>query len=183
MLVKDDEIILKNGRKAVVRPLGRRDINEMIEFDSKIIHESDYIIFDDYSSVDEKRKEHEYYSLVLNYVMAKLSLLLGVFIEDKLVAQGYFGPVNDTEHRSSIEIVVLKEYQNNGIATYLLNHLIRIAKSKGVEQMEANVVTLNEFGIRLCRRAGFKDIAIIPHALKLEDNKYYDSYYFIKDLL
>ena len=49
MIVKDDEIILKNGRKAVVRPLGRRAINEMIEFDSKIIHESDYIIFDDYS--------------------------------------------------------------------------------------------------------------------------------------
>ena len=38
MIVKDDEIVLKDGRKAVVRSLGRRDINEMIEFDSKIIH-------------------------------------------------------------------------------------------------------------------------------------------------
>lgn len=182
MIVKEQEIILKDGRKAIVRSLGSKDLKEMEVFDSIVIHESDYIIFDDYSSVDEKRKEHEYYSLVLNYVMSKLSLLLGVFVEGKLVAQGYFGPVNDTEHRSNLEIVVLKDYQNNGIATYLMNSLLRIAKSKGIEQMEANVVTLNEFGVRLCESAGFKNIAIIPHALKLENDRYYDSYYFIKEL-
>lgn len=181
MLAKDENIVI-NDKNIVIRCIGENDIDTMTVFDNTIIHESNYIVFDDYSSFTITKREHEYRSLIMNYLFSKKSLLLGAFIDSTLIAECYFGPVNDSDHRASIEVVVLKQYQNIGVATALFNKAFARLKVCKIEQVEAMVVKENEYGIKLMNRFGFKVCGTIPHAIKINEMSYYDGLYFVKDL-
>jgi GNAT superfamily N-acetyltransferase len=69
------------------------------------------------------------------------------------------------EHDSSYELafIVSEEYQGKGIASFLLEHLMKIAVSRGVEVMTANVLYENSKMIKVFKRNPRK------HTLAVED--------------
>ncbi|MFW9799426.1 MAG: GNAT family N-acetyltransferase [Candidatus Thorarchaeota archaeon] len=73
-------------------------------------------------------------------------------------------------HKNEAEFALLvqDDYQNKGIGTYMLNHLMRIAKSKGVGAFVAHVHPKNVPMIRILHKTG----KVIESKLKMEDDEY-----------
>ena len=59
-------------------------------------------------------------------------------------------------------------YQGMGIGTFILNHLMRIAKSKGVEAFIAYVHPQNQPMIRFIHRTG----KVVESKLSIQDEEY-----------
>jgi len=71
-------------------------------------------------------------------------------------------------NKAEFALLVKDEYQGIGIGTFLLNHLMRIAKSKGVEAFIAFVHPQNQPMIRFIHRTG----KVVESKLSIEDEEY-----------
>lgn len=76
--------------------------------------------------------------------------------------------LNRSTNEAEFALLVKDEYQNRGIGTYLLNHLMRIAKSKGVDAFIAYVHPQNQPMIRFIHKTG----KVVESKLSLQDEEY-----------
>ncbi len=76
--------------------------------------------------------------------------------------------LNRSTNEAEFALLVQDEYQGMGIGTFLLNHLMRIAKSKGVEAFIAFVHPQNQPMIRFIHRTG----KVVESKLSIEDEEY-----------
>ncbi|MBD3405428.1 MAG: GNAT family N-acetyltransferase [Candidatus Lokiarchaeota archaeon] len=76
--------------------------------------------------------------------------------------------LNRNTNEAEFAIVVQDEYQGKGIGTFLLNHLMRIAKSKGVDAFIAYVHPRNQPMIRFLHKTG----KIVESKMSLADEEY-----------
>ena len=71
-------------------------------------------------------------------------------------------------NEAEFALLVKDEYQNRGIGTYLLNHLMRIAKSKGIDAFIAYVHPQNQPMIRFIHKTG----KVVESKISLQDEEY-----------
>lgn len=64
------------------------------------------------------------------------------------------------EQSELIDINVLNEYQNNGIASKLMEFMLNDLKSKNVKEITLEVNMFNDNAIHLYKKYGFKEIGI-----------------------
>jgi acyl-CoA hydrolase/GNAT superfamily N-acetyltransferase len=76
--------------------------------------------------------------------------------------------LNRSTNEAEFALLIRDEYQGKGIGTFLLNHLMRIAKSKGVDAFIAFVHPQNQPMIRFIHRTG----KVVESKLSLEDEEY-----------
>lgn len=76
--------------------------------------------------------------------------------------------LNRSTNEAEFALLVQDEYQNKGIGTYLLNHLMRIAKSKGVDAFIAYVHPQNQPMIRFIHKTG----KVVESKISLRDEEY-----------
>ncbi len=76
--------------------------------------------------------------------------------------------LNRSTNEAEFALLVQDEFQGKGIGTYILNHLMRIAKSKGVEAFIAFVHPQNQPMIRFIHRTG----KVVESKLSIEDEEY-----------
>jgi acyl-CoA hydrolase/GNAT superfamily N-acetyltransferase len=86
---------------------------------------------------------------------------------EKIVAAGRY-LLNRSTNQAEFALLVKDEYQNRGIGTFLLNQMMRIAKSKGVNAFIAYVHPKNVPMINFIHRTG----KVIESRLSIEDNQY-----------
>jgi RimJ/RimL family protein N-acetyltransferase len=76
--------------------------------------------------------------------------------------------LNRNTNEAEFALLVQDEYQNRGIGSFLLSHLMRIAKSKGVKSFIAYVHPRNQPMIRFLHKTG----KIIESKLSIQDDEY-----------
>lgn len=76
--------------------------------------------------------------------------------------------LNRNTNEAEFALLVQDEFQGKGIGTFLLNHLMRIAKSKGVEAFVAYVHPQNQPMIRFIHRTG----KVVESKLSIQDEEY-----------
>ncbi|MGQ4912180.1 MAG: GNAT family N-acetyltransferase [Candidatus Thorarchaeota archaeon] len=76
--------------------------------------------------------------------------------------------LNRSTNEAEFALLIQDEYQNRGIGTFLLNHLMRIAKSKGVEAFIAYVHPQNQPMIRFIHRTG----KVVESKMSIQDDEY-----------
>lgn len=76
--------------------------------------------------------------------------------------------LNRSTNEAEFALLVQDEYQGRGIGTFLLNHLMRIAKSKGVDAFIAYVHPQNQPMIRFLHKTG----KVIESNLSIQDEEY-----------
>ncbi|PEJ56751.1 MULTISPECIES: GNAT family N-acetyltransferase [unclassified Bacillus (in: firmicutes)] len=83
------------------------------------------------------------------------------------------------EHKGKIESVYVSSRARKMGAGYLLiEEVIHLAKSLGLEQLTLNIIEGNETAKNLYEKLGFKTFAKTPNSLKL-DNEYWDQEHMI----
>ena len=86
---------------------------------------------------------------------------------EKIVGAGRYLLTRST-NQAEFALLVMDGYQNRGIGTFLLNQMMRIAKSKGVNAFIAYVHPKNVPMINFIHRTG----KLIESKLSIEDNQY-----------
>jgi acyl-CoA hydrolase/GNAT superfamily N-acetyltransferase len=86
---------------------------------------------------------------------------------EKIIGAGRY-LLNRNTNEAEFALLVQDEYQGKGIGTFLLNHLMRIAKSKGVEAFIAFVHPQNQPMIRFIHKTG----KVVESKLSIQDEEY-----------
>ena len=86
------------------------------------------------------------------------------------------------KHRASVAIALYQKYTGMGIGRAMLEKIIAIAKDKGIEQLELEVVATNERAIGLYKSVGFEICGTMPNNMKYKDGTYADMYWMMKKL-
>jgi putative acetyltransferase len=144
----------KNGARTVFRPEQPSDTEMLWEMFSTLSEESKSNLVPPFT-----RERIESWTSNINYDEV---LAIVAVVEEKggqrIVGSASlkFHPQEALKHKAELGITVHDDYQNMGIGTALLKHLIGIAKMKKLKKVYLQVSAANDRAISLYKRAGFK---------------------------
>lgn len=116
------------------------------------------LIIDEYSydkTIDKKFKVKDYFTSIYKHDNNKLLIYKS---DDKIV--GYIFAKKIEKGILIDGLYVEKTYRNNGIATDLINHVIKISKENKIPYIDINVMYENESAKNLYKKLGFNEFRI-----------------------
>jgi RimJ/RimL family protein N-acetyltransferase len=152
---------LKDGTEVALRPMVKEDEEALYAFFQEFPEEQLLVLRHDVKDRDIIRE----WARRLNY--NRVIPLLGL-VEGKIVADATLHRVTHgwKRHIGGVRIVVAPKYQGLGLATLMLNELVRLAHELGLEKLWAEVPLDCVNAIRACRNAGFVCKAVIEGLVK-----------------
>ena len=150
----ETEFTAKNGEKVVFRPEQSGDTEMLWEMFSTLSEESTSNLIPPFT-----RERVESWTSNINYDEV---LAIVAVVEEKSKqriigsASLKFCQQEALKHKAELGITVHDNYQNMGIGTALLKHLIGIAKMKKLNKIYLHVSTANDRAINIYKKAGFK---------------------------
>jgi len=150
----ETEFTAKNGEKVVFRPEQSGDTEMLWEMFSTLSEESTSNLIPPFT-----RERVESWTSNINYDEV---LAIVAVVEEKSErriigsASLKFYQQEALKHKAELGITVHDNYQNMGIGTALLKHLIGIAKMKKLNKIYLHVSTANDRAINIYKKAGFK---------------------------
>lgn len=176
------EAMLRNGETLTLRSLRADDAAEMIRVCKRAAGETDFMMRyeDEWIITEQEQRE-----AIARAEHAPRALMLGAFVQGKLVGAANFRPVHPGDrarHRAGVGISILKSHWGLGVGTAMMRALIDAAKGTALEQLELDVVSTNEAAIRLYERCGFAAYGRHPRMMKHRDGTYADTILMMLDL-
>jgi putative acetyltransferase len=163
----------RNGNKIVFRPKQSGDTEMLWEMFSTLSEESTLNILPPFT-----RERIESWTNNINYnQVLTIVAVLEEKNEQRIIGSASlkFNQQEALKHKAELGITVHDNYQNMGIGTALLKHLISIARMKKLKKIYLHVSTANDRAINVYKKAGFK----IEGKLRKEsyiNGKYRDEY-------
>lgn len=183
MIVEKKEIILKDGRKAILRSVRDEDIPGMLEYLYISAGETDFILrypeeCGKYTAEGEKE--------LFDRVNASDNEAMIVCLVDGKVAgncQIVWKTGIKTRHRAQVAIALLKEFWNLGIGTAMFTEMIDIARSNpDIIQMELEFIEGNTRARALYEKMGFRITGVKPNAIRLKDGTLLNEYQMVRKM-
>ena len=183
MVYEDTEILLKDGRKALLRSPCEDDAEEMLRFIKKASGETDFLL----------KYPEEFSTFTLEQEKAFIrgdydnpnGMMIACIVDGKIAGncQIAFRTGMKDCHRASVAIALLQDYWNLGIGTRMFEELFRAARARdGVRQIELDFIEGNSRARGLYEKMGFRITGVKPDAIRMRDGTYVDEYMMIKRL-
>ena len=175
MKFPEREIILKDGRKCVLRPTGPDLAAEMIEYMKVTAGETEWLLRypDEVSFTLESEQE------ILGRILEHPGhVMMAAVVDGKVAGNCSIGGIGNKRkilHRCSLAIALYKEYWGLGIGTAMINYLTELAAQIGYRQIDLEVVAENEQAQALYRKCGFVESGRRHNALKFDDGTSHDE--------
>ena len=175
MKFPEREIILKDGRKCVLRPTGPDLAAEMIEYMKVTAGETEWLLRypDEVSYTPESERE------ILGRLLEDPGQVMMAAVVDGKVAGNCsvsgIGNKRKILHRCSLAIALYREYWGLGIGTAMIGYLTELAKQIGFRQIDLEVVAENEQAQALYRKCGFVESGRRHNALRFDDGTSHDE--------
>ncbi len=178
----EQKIILKNGKKALIRNGTGSDGAAVFEVFNLTHTETDYLL----SYPDENSYDPEQEAQFLEEKANSPDETELIAIVDGRVAGtagiGAVGRKQKVKHRAEFGIGVLKEYWGLGLGRALTKACIQCAKDAGYDQLELNVVAENDTAISLYRSLGFEEFGRNPRGFNSRTSGYQELLYMLLKL-
>ena len=171
MLFDDKQIILKDGRIAVLRSPRVEDAEKLLHYIKKACGETEFLTRypEEWNTTIEQEE-----AWVNRLRSAPDALTITCYIDDEVAGNceiSFRGGIK-TSHRATIAIAILKDYWNLGIGSAMFEELIAAAQNHGTEIMELEFIEGNDRARHLYEKFGFHVVAEKPNAFKLKDGTY-----------
>lgn len=160
--------------KLIIRRAVKNDAEKIIEYLNIIGGESENLLFGENEfniSVESER------SFIESMNSSDRNILLVGVINEEIVGisslQGY--ERERISHRGNIAVSVKKKYWHKGIATQMINEVIKFAKSASITVIELEVKAENTNAIALYEKMGFEKIGVYKKSVKI-NGEYYNDY-------
>ncbi|MBN1363520.1 MAG: GNAT family N-acetyltransferase [Syntrophaceae bacterium] len=143
----------KDGLKVSFRPIKPSDEEKMRDLFYRFSDQAVYSRYFTSIKTMPHKKMQEYVNVNYRLVMSIVGVV-DVFGTEKIIAEArYARPKQDSF--ADVAFVVDENYQNMGIASYLLELLIRIAREEGIQGFTANVLASNKSMLKVFEKAPF----------------------------
>jgi GNAT superfamily N-acetyltransferase len=144
-----DRINLDDGTEAVVRPISSTDAQALLRFHGELSAGSIRLRYF-YPHADLSAEEVAHFTQVDG--VARVALV--VEQAGRLIAVGRYDRLDD--HKvAEVAFVVADAFQRHGLATMLLQHLAKAARSVGITRFTAEVLAENRAMLSVFHDAGF----------------------------
>jgi RimJ/RimL family protein N-acetyltransferase len=167
------ELLLPDGRAAVVREATAGDAAALLEYLEVVSGETEFLTM---GPGDFKLGEAEERAFLEASAAADNRIYLVAVVDGELVAQIAFagGHRPRTRHTGVLGITVRRSHWGQGIGSALLDALIDWARSSGVSKIDLRVRTDNHRAISLYRRKGFVIEGTITRTSRVHGNDHDD---------
>ena len=175
-------IILKDGRKALLRNGVESDGSAVFEVFNLTHAETDYLLsYPDENSFDSEKEgqflkektDSENEIEIVALVDGKVAGTAGI----EAVGKNY-----KVRHRAEFGVAVSKEYWGLGLGKALLDACVNCAKEAGYAQLELSVVAENERAVSLYKKAGFVEYGRNPRGFNSRISGFQELVYMLLKL-
>jgi len=156
------ECILKESKEAIIRPLEPDDMDLLKEFYSRVPKEDRW--FMRYDIMDLNILQRWMDALGEKKVIAIIAIC-----NEKIVGHGsvHLRDFGCSKHVGRFSIIVLPEFRNKRLGTWLLLDIIQLAMDKGLEELRTDlVVGIEDPAIEAVRKFDFFKRAELPNYMK-----------------
>ena len=180
-MVFAEEYIDVGDKKLLLRSPVEEDAEILIDGLRTVCGETPYLAKDSEEITMTVEQEKEFIGRI---VRSEKDLMIVGFLDGEYVGNCSLNgkSMNRFKHRSVLGIALYQKYTGQGIGRIMLERLLSVAKEKGYEQVELDVVATNERAIRLYKRLGFEICGTFPNQMKYKDGTYADAYLMVKKL-
>ena len=182
MKFEEREIVLKDGRKCILKPNSPEYAEAMIEYLTKTSGETEFLLRypDEVNYTLESEQEILQRLLEDPYV-----IMMAAIVDGKVAGNGSVSGIGDKRkirHRCSMAIALYEEYWGLGNGTAMIGYMTELAREIGWHQMDLEVVAENEQAQALYKKCGFIESGRRHNALLFDDGTYHDEILMYKDL-
>jgi len=183
MKFEEKEIILKDGRKCILKPTSAEYAAEMIDYLKKTAAETDYLL----RYPDEVNYTLESERDILGRLYEDpYSIMMVSIVDGKVAGNGSINGIGDKRkicHRCSLAIALYQDYWGLGIGKAMIEYMTELARKIGWHQVDLEVVAENERAQHLYKSCGFIESGRRHNALHFDDGTYHDEILMYKNLL
>lgn len=168
---------LKGGKTAVLRLLQPDDFDRLFAFFKELPEEDIIYLRHDVRDPDVIRRWTT--DIDLDHVIPIVAV-----DEDRIVASGTLHRTTHgwMQHVGHIRLVVAPTHQRSGLGTLLARELVNQAEFRGLEKLQAHVAEGNEGAIRMFKRVGFEEAAVIKDLLKDRKGRHQNLVVLVNDV-
>ena len=144
----------KNGKKVDFRPNQSGDTEMLWKMFSRLSEKSLSNLAPPFT-----RKRIESWTSNINYdEVLTIVAVIKEKIEQRIVGSASlkFNPQETSKHKAEFSITVHDDYQNMGLGTAMLKHMLNIARKKKLRKVWLLVSTDNDRAIHVYKKAGFE---------------------------
>jgi len=173
---------LKNNKILNIREATPDDASEILEVLKKIGSESDNLVIDKNGVPLTIEEEKKYLENNLKSLTNKT--FIGI-VDKKIVAtSGITGSSRDRiKHNVVLGMSILKDFWNQGIGSYLMQHIVVYCQmSKVIRNITLEVRADNLAAIHIYEKAGFKYVGKFKDKMCI-DGKYFDNLIYEKQII
>lgn len=176
------EVLLKNGRTAILRNGTKADGEAVLEVFDRTHGETDHLL----SYPDENRFDAEKEGQFLQEkTESENEIEIVAVVDGKIVGTAGIEVIGTTykiRHRADIGIAILRDHWGMGIGRALMEACIQCAREAGYAQIELTVVAENSSAIRLYQSLGFTEFGRNPLGFKSRTSGYQELVYMRMEL-
>ena len=182
MIYEPKKVVLKDGTEATLRSPRPEDAQSMLDYLKATAGETEFVIrYPEECTMTLEQEER----FIRSIVDSESDLMILCEIDGRIAGncQLKFGTRIKTRHSGRVAIALYREYWGRGIGTILFNEMIKLAKQRGLMQLELEFIEGNERGRALYEKMGFHIVAEQPDAIRLKDGRLLKEYIMLKKLI
>lgn len=160
------EITLKNGQKAILRPIRPEDEPMEAAMFDYVSKQSIYFRFFSHSFDVSHKSLTRFTQIDYDREMAIIALIEE---DGEQKMAGVVRVIHDAWNETAeYAILVADPWQNQGLGTALTDFILSITKERGIQKLYAEVLHLNEVMSHVLRKRGFQVVERSPEGVRLE---------------
>ena len=177
----ENKIIDLNGKELLLRNATEDDAEMLIEYLKITGGETRFLVKEPEEITFTLEQEQDY---IRNQNESPNSIMILGFLDGEYVGNCALigNSLSRFKHRVTMGIALYQKFTGMGIGRVMIEELIAIAKEKGFEQIELEVIAGNERALHLYKSLGFEIYGTFPKNMKYKDGTYADAYWMMKKL-
>ncbi len=182
MLIKEKEIILKNGQIITLKSATAAEAEGICEHRYRTSGETHFMArYPEEGRLNTEKAREGIKSMEED----EQNFLVTAYLNGKIIGDAGVTKVRELmkyRHRAYFGMSILAEYCELGLGSAMMEVAIAQAKENGFEQIELGVFEDNPRAIHLYEKYGFEKYGVQPRAFKLKDGTYRDEIIMVKFL-
>lgn len=175
MYITAKRVTLHNGQRVILKSPDMFDAAQLLEHMRQTSAETEFMSRYPEEITVSVEAQSRFLQMIENDAD---NFMLAAYIDGRMVGNAGVTRIRDNmkyRHRATFGISLREEVCGLGLGTLMMQEILEIVKSTGIEQLELSVFADNLRAIHLYEKIGFVKVGIMPRAYRLKDGSYHDE--------